>query len=624
VKKIATSFTNVLALISLFAAFPSIAFAQPDDDKKILLMFFKEEELVMESATRGLKPITQIAENVKIVTADDIKLMNAHTVADVLNSVTGVQVFMTGGPGSSALASIQGSDNRHVAVFMDGIPLNNLSDNVTDLGTLPVQNIEKIEIIKGPASSAWGSALGGVVNIITKSENIVGTRGLVSASYGEQNTGDFRLEILGNQDRLGYYITAGRLQSDGFRPHNEFTGESAYTKLSYFLTKSTSMLFSLGYDKFKRGIVEVPAFDFFINNTVEAVRSTLSMKSKLTEETEVNLSLWQLRQSYANDNLQLSTGLGLSKDTYKDKGYGASANLTWKNQQHNIVMGADFDSKQLESSTITGGEQGLAKSALYANDSMSIERLSVTPGIRYDKTDTNGNFTSPSLGATYKITDTTLLRAYASRGFSIPPLASTYGDSLLHLANPDLKMERVWSYQAGLETTALKSLWFKLSLFRNDIEDVIVNEQVSSTAFIAVNKGKERRQGIDAEIKTEPVYHTSISAGAAFMNAKNRDSSETIPNSPQRTYDVGLQYDDNFLKVLFKTHYIYWNSDLSVQGKYDAFISDIHVIGEIYSHHDQRLDAFIDIHNMFDGAQYPLAIYKNPGRWIEAGVRCSF
>ena len=160
-------------------------------------MYFKEEELVVESPTRSRKSLTQVAENMTVVTAADIRLMNAHTVADVLNTVTGVQVQITGGPGSVANASIQGSESSHVTVFMDGIPLNNLSDNVTDIGSLPVQNIDRIEIVKGPASSAWGSSLGGVINIITKSGSDSDKRGMISASYGKRNTGDFRVETSG-------------------------------------------------------------------------------------------------------------------------------------------------------------------------------------------------------------------------------------------------------------------------------------------------------------------------------------------------------------------------------------------------------------------------------------------
>ena len=121
-----------LTAASTFLMF-SAALAQPSEDRKFLLLYFKEEELVVESPTRGPKSITQVAENITVITADDIKLMNAHTVAEVLNTITGVQMFLSGGPGSIATATIQGSDARHVAVFIDGVSLNNIGDNVVYL-----------------------------------------------------------------------------------------------------------------------------------------------------------------------------------------------------------------------------------------------------------------------------------------------------------------------------------------------------------------------------------------------------------------------------------------------------------------------------------------------------------
>ena len=602
----------------------SRAFAQSEEDRRILLMYYKEDELTVESATRSRKSITQTAENVTVVTAEDIKLMNAHTVADVLNTVPGVQVFMTGGPGSIAPASILGSDNRHVTVFFDGIPLNNLSDNVTDLGLIPVQNIQKIEIIKGPASSAWGSALGGVINIITKSGSADNSVGMVSASYGEKNTGDFRLETSGKQDRFGYYVDAGRLQTNGFRPHNDFSGNNAYAKLTYDLTRDTSILFSTGYDTVKRGIVDIPDFDLFINNNVETVKSTLALRSAINKETELYLSLWQLHNIYTVYNYQRSTGAELSNDRYDDDGYGSSARITWSLQQHTIVIGADFDFKKLESNVITNGEQKLRTSAYYLNDTMTFARLSIIPGVRFDETNTNGNFTSPVLGMTYKLTDKTLIRAYAARGFSIPPFSFTFGDNVFSIPNPGLKVEQVWSYQGGVETTALQYLWLKLSAFRNDIKDVIENEPISATQFMAVNIGKERRQGLEIDMKTVPLFNISLTAGAVFMNAKDLSTGETILNSPQRTYDLGLQYNDKSFKALLQAHYIDWNADPVFGGEYDSFTYDLHLLKLLSSHGEQKVEAFFDIHNIFNTGQYPIAIYKNPGRWIEAGVRYAF
>ena len=311
-------------------------------------------------------------------------------------------------------------------------------------------------------------------------------------------------------------------------------------------------------------------------------------------------------------------------DYYNDSGYGSSAKLSWKYDSHNIVLGVDFDSKKLESNAIADNEQGLKKWAYYINDTLSVDHVSLTPGIRYDTTDTNGNFTSPSLGITYKITDSSLLRAYAARGFSVPPLAATYGDNVFHISNPDLKMEKVWSYELGAESTALPYVWMKLSLFRHDISGGIRSEALSPTTSTSVNSGKERRQGMEIEMKSLPIYYTSVIVGAAFMNAKDLETGETIPNVPQRTYDIGLQFDDNSLKALVKGHYIYWNADPSFDGKYDSLIVDLHVTKELYVHHEQALEAYFDIHNIFNGSQYLVDVYRNPTRWFEAGVRYAF
>ncbi|HTP04149.1 MAG TPA: TonB-dependent receptor, partial [Nitrospirota bacterium] len=209
---------------------------------------------------------------------------------------------------------------------------------------------------------------------------------------------------------------------------------------------------------------------------------------------------------------------------------------------------------------------------------------------------------------------------------SIPPFSFTFGDNVFSIPNPGLKVEQVWSYQGGFETTALQYLWLKLSAFRNDIKDVIENEPISASQFIAVNKGKERRQGLEIDMKTVPLFNTFLTAGAVFMNAKDMSTGETILNAPQRTYDLGLQYNNKpwSLTALLKAHYIYWNSDPVFEGKYDSFTYDLHLLKTLDSHGEQKFEAFFDVHNIFNADQYRIAIYKNPGRWIEGGVRYAF
>ena len=139
-----------------------------------------------------------------------------------------------------------------------------------------------------------------------------------------------------------------------------------------------------------------------------------------------------------------------------------------------------------------------------------------------------------------------------------------------------------------------------------------------------MNGGKERRQGLEIDMKTVPIFHTFLTAGAVFMTTTDQSTGETIPNAPQRTYDLGLQYDYKSFKALLQAHYIYWNSDPALQGKYDSFNYDLHLTKIFDLHAGQKFETFFDIHNIFDVDQYSIAVYKTPGTWIEAGVRYSF
>ena len=616
---------SFMLLLSLF--YSSAALAISEEEMTYLRMYFKDEELEVVSSTRSLKSISRVAENMTVITAADIELMNAHSLADVLNTVTGVQVSFTGAsPGNISSAQIQGSGTEHVTAFMDGIPLNDLANNFALLG-LPVQMIEKIEIIKGPASSAWGSSLGGVINIITKSGNKNKLSGAFSASYGERDTGDFNAEVYGKRDSFGYYLYAGRLQSDGFRPGFEFAGNHTYTKLSYDLTKNTNLIFTLFYNKHDNGEGDFPDYDWTGNDKVENLLSSISLNTALNDDLKFNLSLRTSRQRFVASANLLSTGAEVDMTSLDDRKYGASAKLVWDKGPQTVIFGIDYDNAKLISNKMNDLEPKSNRWAVFINDTISLGRLSVTPGIRYDNTDTNGDFISPSLGATYKVFDKTLLRLYIARGFNTPSFGSSFGDNLYIKSNPDLKVEKVWSYQAGAETAALKYLWLKVSAFRHDITDAVVAQEIDPAAFltIIVNSDKIRRQGVEAEIRTVPVYNTSLSAGATFYDIKNLTTGEEIRSRGKYTYDIGLKYDnEKTFSALLKGHYLWWNADSAYQAEYTAFIFDMNLIKTLYQQKANKLEAFFTAHNIFNGLQDTVVFYKNARRWIEAGLRYKF
>jgi vitamin B12 transporter len=512
--------------------------------------------------------------------------------------------------------------------LIDGVSQNSLAEGVTDVGAIPVQNIERIEIVKGPASSSWGSSLGGVINIITKSpDDTRKAGGTLSASIGERNTGDYRGEVSGRVGSLGYYLSGGGLFSDGLRPHNSFHGGNMYTKLKLASTDKADLNFTFGYNAGSRGIGEDPTFDISFDSDFAYLFSTLSLNYLLTNELSLDLMLNAVNRDMKVFYNQLSTGVRLDDltRTANDTEYGGSAKLTWTQKLHQLLAGVDFDLGELDSNVYTNGKQRLNKWAIFSNDTLTIGDFSLIPGIRYDYTSTNGDFWSPSLGATYTFYKNTILRAYVARGFNIPPLGFTSGENLNYRGNPNLKMETVWSYATGFETAALKYIWLKTMFFRHDINDTLSNELLPGFLFTYANKGKQRRQGVESEVKTMPVWNTSLMAGYTLVEATDRVTGEDITGVAKYTFDVGVQFDDKrSFQGTLKGHYIRWHGDPLDNGRFNAMIWDLNIekkfqLGEINS-----AVLFFTAHNIFNGAQYPVSPFKNPGRWFEGGVRFSF
>lgn len=623
---------TVLFLYVLSIAFylPSPLYAQPEEPEeelKVLQMFYKEKDLV-ETATRYPKPIAQVAENITVVTAAEIEAINAHTLTDILNYIPGVQVDSRGGPGSIANIFVQGSEFRHVLVMIDGVTLNNLSDNAADFGSIPVQEIEKVEIIKGPASSSWGSSLGGVINVITKSpDESRAFGGTASASIGDRNTGDYRGEASGKSGDLGYYLSTGKLLSDGLSPGTSFDGNNVYTKLRWDPTDKTGLLFTLGYIYGTRGGGESQLNDFSVRHDFERLFTALALDHALTDNLELHLSARGLVQ---NDDLFRNkfTGASDTKLITNEETMGGSAKVVWRQGMHNLLVGADYDNRELDfnnrnlqSDTMSDGKQRLEKWALFANDTIAIGKFSFTPGIRYDQTSTNGNFFSPSFGVTYAPAENTILRASVARGFSIPPLFSTFGFGLVSLPNPGLKLEKIWSYQVGVESADFRYFWLKTTLFRHDVTDVFTYETVGNDLVRAVNKGRQRKQGVEVELKSLPLYNTSLLAGFAFVDLSDRDTGERVTGAGRITYDIGLQYDDQrSFSGNLRGHYIGWDVDTA----HNAFIWDLYLAKKFFTWDDRTIEVFFSARNLFNSSQFYFPEFRTPGRWFEGGVRFRF
>ncbi|MBI5409407.1 MAG: TonB-dependent receptor [Nitrospirae bacterium] len=629
----------ILSLIIL----PSFAFAQSEEELKILRMYFKEDELVI-TPTRTPKPISKVAENISVVTAKEIEEMNAHTVLEVLERVTGVFVEFFGHDfGSDASLKIQGSEDRHVLVLMDGIPWNFMTGGSAVTNSIPVKIIKRIEIIKGPASSSWGSSLGGVINIVTKDmEENTGPSGSLSASIGERDTHDYSAEVTGKSG-IGYYLYAGRQDSDGLRDHRFFENNSFYSKFDIPIISEVNLLLTIGYSEPRINTGDLPSFDISSVNTSRAFFTTASLSAELSEELSLEASFYTFKNKLVqeNDVLGITTpaeaGDLFQNSIFDEKTDGGNARLTWMHDVHNAVIGTDISHGSLDQTIIAGqslqnfgapetseSHPGISKWAVFANDTISFGNFAVTPGIRYDKNNISGDFTSPSLGTTYKIAKHTLLRAAVAKGFTTPPLSFTSGGALFLDPNPDLKPEKIWSYHAGVESWIAEFLRAKVAVFHHDVKDALVKELFAAPNGndLFFNKGEIKRDGAELDVETASFYNVSLTAGVAYVRKKDIEEETSTDNY---AYNLAAKYDDRkSFSAQLAGHYAWWDRPSDDMSKYDAFIWDLNLTKKVYSLENINADIFITAHNLFNSSQYTLGDRKNPHRWVEAGGRLKF
>ena len=602
------NFCIIFSVVAALASIPTPALAATDEELQTLEMFYEGKDLVV-SATRAPKPLSQTVENITVVTAAEIEMMGAHTLVDVLNNVPGIQTDDAGSIGTFAGVTIQGSAFENVLVMQDGVVLNFLGAGLADIAVIPVQHIDRVEIIKGPGSSSWGSALGGVINIVTKSpdeERKIG--GALSFSAGDRQTRDTRGETSGTLGQFGYYLYAGHLTSGGLRPHTPLDTHNLFGKFRWDIPERGSLLLTLAYTKQTVGTLDLIDFPGTPLDTYDRKRNfvgNLALNYHLNDRTDLDLSLRStsklfndLFHFYSPDPTLNFTGFNLTREST----HGGSAKLTWRGGSNTLATGADFDHLDLNYEGVPIRFKS-DQWGVFLNDTLTLGDFSLTPGVRFDRLHQTGNFISPSLGATWNADEKTILRLYAARGYSLPDLLTSFD------------LEKVFTLQTGVETTHIPYLWLKTTLFRNQISD----HQTS------VGNVRLLKQGVEVEARTVPVFNTHLSAGYTFSDNSNQTTGMTLIAVPRQIAKAGLHYDDrDSFRASLYGRYVWWNGSFG-QGAHDnAVIWDLNLAKKVLRVHDTALELFFNAHNLFNGAQQSNEGFRGTPRWLEGGARLNF
>ncbi len=574
---------------------------------------------IVVTATRMETPRNEVAANITVITREDIeKIPGATNAAEVLQHVPGVYVEFNGGLGSQATARIQGSDIRHVAVYQDGVPLNQLANPMTDLSYLPVDTIERIEIYKGAASSSWGSSLGGVINIITKEPDRKKPFAAdARVSYGEFGTLKSRGTISGTQDRFGYLLSLTHDESDGFIEHTEYKQDAVYGKVNYDLGQSSRInaTYSLDQGRSADPLPNYPDFwdDVFRRREYQRVLFETSPAERLDLAVEARHHRFfsSIDDVYADRREKYFD--------YQEETWGGGARLShYIPDVNRATLGFDGDWGTYDFSGYAE-RHGSGNWAMYANDTFSLDKVSLNAGIRYDYNDDFGSEVSPSGGVVYRfLGDDALIRAQVAKGFSAPPGAWVHDPQY---GNKDLKPEIGINYQVGGEVRAFKVLAVELNLFRADIEDLI---RYDSATKKYENIDKVTRQGIEGTITARFDFGLSLSFGGSSVEVRDEETDEVIKDIPSTLYTVSAAYTHEWMTHSLVGRYVDHNSSFpETRDKIFVFDYLLKVKLPLPDRFGQ-LSLFGAAHNLTNSSYLYRNSFPQPDRWVEGGVHFVF
>lgn len=554
-----------LLSLSIMTALSMQAYAEED---------FQLSEVVV-TATRTERAIKDTPASVEVITRKDMETMGADSVVAALKLAMNINLSEAGMTGNQV--SVRGMNTNQSLILIDGRRMAGedtaTTMNFYELNRININNVERIEIVRGPVSSLYGSdALGGVINIITrkpeKPETMIG----LSNSSKQQNAA-LRFD-LGKEGKWAWAVDT--LFTD-IKEKSRTDSTNMYGPRQFYNISGT-------YD-----MAEGKNLDVFFERMSEHLKSDFDDDSRDFYTNKRNSygvnyrgtnsrGNYELR-AYSNE-LEKNNDTLLADGTYSD--FDRAKYKTWvidgKNTMqlsadHIFTFGGEYRSANYRGTRLEDNgdhastiiEHGISKpisekeidyQAAYIQDEWKVnDKLLIIPSLRYDDSDKFGDSISPKIGMTYKLDNNYRLKANYGKGFKAPSISELYmkmthrpipSMTVIVIGNPDLKPEESKTYEFSLEGEKGANFG-KLTYFHNDVTDLISTQttrvgMVYTSKYINVNKAKI--EGIELEAGRRLNNSFTLKTAYNYLDAKNEISGERLDSRAKNKYSVQLHYAD--------------------------------------------------------------------------------
>ena len=530
-----------------------------------------EPELVdgiVVTATRAPVSVLTIGDSITLIDAPDVRASQKTAVSDLLSATPGVSVSRNGGFGGTTSVRIRGAESEQTVVLIDGVKLNDPSaaGGGFNFGNLLVNDIARIEVLRGSQSTLWGGqAIGGVVNIVTSEPTGDLTTG-INAEAGSYGTGRVVARVQAGNERYGWRIGGNYFTTDGISAFDEDLGgreDDGYRNVGFNARGHVHITDSLTAElrsNYSRGRVEFdgfppPAFAFADTREYGITKEWVSYAGVKLAAFENRLEN-RVGIAYTDtdrDNFDPDSSVPRTFDAYgTNLRYEYQGTLTL-NEYFNGVFGVEREQSKLSSASPTPFEpnpqplrRDVTIDSAYAQLQVApLRPLTLTGGLRYDDHETFGSDTSSQAAVAWSATESTTLRASYGEGFKAPTLYQLYSE----FGNPALDPEESNDWDAGVEQRfidgkiSVSATYFERET-RNMI-DFVSCFGVSTTACLAQPDGyyenvqRTHADGYELAFNAQLVRGLRVSANYTNLDARNdaRGTANFDKELPRRARD---------------------------------------------------------------------------------------
>jgi vitamin B12 transporter len=491
------------------------------------------EEIVV-TATSVPEEEKQVGSAITVITREELEKHEAVVVSDVLRSVPGLDITQYGTPGSLTSLFTRGTNSTQTLVLIDGVRMNSPYFSGYNWSGLTTENIERIEIARGPYSALYGSdAIGGVVQIFTR-PGAEGVSGRATGELGNQGQGQGSGFVSLGEGLFSGTAAYRYVAFDGDRPNTDWRERNASASLGARLGDSGRIGVEWGLldgEVGNPGPLGAPSTARgFTREARLSIPATFALSD--TNQLDVNLAGVRSQPEYRD------TAGGFESQT-DARTYQASVSDTAKLGAHTLTAFASWQRWQVSDESNFGVNLDDAKTTLWgvgAQDTATFGPITITAGLRYDHYTSYGEAWSPRGTISWLSPDSLWkVRASGGTGFRAPSVGELYYP---FSGNPDLLPERSVSAEAGVERY-FRDGRAEVSFFWNDLKDLIVYD---FAAFQNFNIGHARTWGVEAGWQQTLLPELAVYLTYMYLKTEDLETGGPLIRRPENGASVGVSW----------------------------------------------------------------------------------